>query len=446
MGQQTDVPRRLGELPFRQSQHKHGVHLRQAHPARRGKDDAVKALGDVPHVGGAQQQSEQLGVIGGGQGFLPHHARQLVEQLHDGVPLPQRLLGGGQLAPAAQVGGEVAQRFLRAKPLQKQIDLPGGLGGGPVPGFGDEFLRPAHQKLPCLLCQRQCAGVLLGGAVAVSRRAAGEGGAPVLRLEGPCIGIVFQRALGVLRQAGQPGLEQPHHGAGIDAAAQNFQRGMHRPRGGGVLRRGGFVAEQRNVLQPELIAHGGAVAVRAAADDRHFPVGRARSGPGADGCGNGLGLVLPGSRRVLHNVRRGRVHGALRGVGRVRQQQVQFGQRAGVAAVPGEQRGMGGHPRAAGHLLEQRRHPPPAAEGAHAVIRGIGIAAEAHRHIGDGQHGRQHVPLGGVEGVELVNEHCPPRKPRGVQRPGGALHPVAGVHGGLLQKRLVSSKNQRQFA
>ena len=213
-----------------------------------------------------------------------------------------------------------------------------------------------------------------------------------------------------------------------------------------MLRRGGFVTEQRNVLQPEPIAYGGAVAVRAAADDRHFPIRCARSGPGADGRGGSLGLVLPGSRRVLHNVRRGGVHGALGGVGRVRQQQVQFGQCAGVAAVLGEQRGVGVHPRIPGHPFQQRCHPPPAAEGAHAVIRGVGITAEAHRHIGDGQHGRQHGPLGGVEGVELVNEHRPPRKPRGVQRLGGPLHPVARVHGGLLQKGLVGGKNQRQFA
>ena len=52
----------------------------------------------MPHVGGAQQQREQFGVVGGGEHFVPQQQGQLVQQVHDHVPLPQHFVRFGQAA------------------------------------------------------------------------------------------------------------------------------------------------------------------------------------------------------------------------------------------------------------------------------------------------------------------------------------------------------------
>ena len=72
------VAGRLGELPFCQTDHKDRVGFRQAHTSGRGHDDAVQTLRDMPQIGGAQQQGEQLGVVSRGKGFVPQQQRQLV--------------------------------------------------------------------------------------------------------------------------------------------------------------------------------------------------------------------------------------------------------------------------------------------------------------------------------------------------------------------------------
>ena len=67
VGQQALIAGRLGELPLQQADHKDGIGLGQAHTARRCHDHTVKALGDMPHVGRAQQKRKKLGVLGRGQ-------------------------------------------------------------------------------------------------------------------------------------------------------------------------------------------------------------------------------------------------------------------------------------------------------------------------------------------------------------------------------------------
>ena len=90
-----------------------------------------------------------------------------------------------------------------------------------------------------------------------------------------------------------------------------------------------------------------------AADDRHAAVGRALPCAGGDLGGDGLGLGLTGRRGVVGDGRVRGVNGKLRRVGRVGQQQVQLGQRGGVgvAAVRGQDLGVGGDVRIVRHPL-----------------------------------------------------------------------------------------------
>ena len=246
MGQQAAVTGGLGELPLRQAQHKAGVGLRQAHAAGSGKDDAVHALGDMPHVAGAQKQREQVGVLGGGKhrALRPRQAHHLVQQGHDHVPLPQSLVGGGQLPRRAQLLRQGVQGVGRAQGFQKAVDAPGQRRH--VGAFGAVRKPPdaGHQKGAGLLGQGQLPGLLRIAAGVVAAGAAGELGAPVRGRERPGIGVVFQRALGFGRKVDQAGLDQPQDGGGIDAAPQQVQRRVDGAGGGGVFRGGGLVAEQ----------------------------------------------------------------------------------------------------------------------------------------------------------------------------------------------------------
>ena len=61
--------------------------------------------------------------------------RQLVQQAHDNVPLPQYLICVGQTAPVTQRGGQTVQRILGSEGLQEQVKLLCQRGGGRTGGF-----------------------------------------------------------------------------------------------------------------------------------------------------------------------------------------------------------------------------------------------------------------------------------------------------------------------
>ena len=128
---------------------------------------------------------------------------------------------------------------------------------------------------------------------------------------------------------------------------------MHGAGGGGVLRRGGFVAKQRDALQAEFVPQCAKIPSGVAADDRHAAVGHSGAGTDGDGGGHGLGLGLAAGGGIADDGRVGWVHRAVRRIGRVGQQQVQFGQRgdAGVALVLGQNYRAGGHVGVGGHPL-----------------------------------------------------------------------------------------------
>ena len=223
---------------------------------------------------------------------------------------------------------------------------------------------------------------------------------------------------------------------------------MHGAGGGGGFRRGGFVAEQGDVLQAELIPQRAEVLPDIAADDRHAAVRHPGAGARGNGGRHGLGLGLAAGGRVADDGRGVGVHRALRRVGGVGQQQVELGQdgRAGVAGVVGQRAGMYRHAGVRRHAAQRGGHHFGAAEQPHAAVAVLqAVAAQADRHVSHRQHGRQQGALGGVEGIELVDEHRPPRKKLRVQGAGRQLLAVAGVHGALLQQRFVRAVDQRQF-
>ena len=102
VGQKSLVPGCFGELPLRQADHKHCIGFGQTHTARRGQNDTVQALGNMSHIGGAQQQREQLCIIRRGQNLVTQQLSQLIEQPHDDVPFPQDFVGFRKAALAAQ--------------------------------------------------------------------------------------------------------------------------------------------------------------------------------------------------------------------------------------------------------------------------------------------------------------------------------------------------------
>ena len=461
MGQQAGIPRRLGEFPFRQAQHKAGIGLRQAHPAGGGEDHTVQALGDVPHVGGAQQQPEQVGVFGRFEGVRGpacgagqlHH---IVEQPGDHVPLPQGLVGRRQFPLGPQVFRQAFQRRLGPQGDEEEIDLPGQGGDIRPPGPGKETVGPLHQKGAGLFRPGQILPVLVRPAVGVAAGVAGEGGAPVLRPQRPGIGIVFKGADRFLRQIRQPGLDQAQQCRAAQPAAQQVQGGHHRPGRGGVFRGGGFVAEQRNVLQPEFVPHRRQVGRGVPADHRHAAVGRPGPGPGAHRRRHRLGLLLPavgledGDGRPFRGVG---VHRQLGGIPRVGQKKGEFRQRRGVlmAQILIEQLGVAAHARPGRHVPQRRRHLLRPAEHPEAAVRRLqAVAAQTDRHVRRRQHCRQQRPLGRVEGIEFINVHRPAGEevlPAGFLQPAGRqLLPVARVHAGLGQQAFIRAIDQRQFA
>ena len=128
---------------------------------------------------------------------------------------------------------------------------------------------------------------------------------------------------------------------------------MYGAGGGGVLGRGGFVAEQRDALQAELIPQRAKIPGGVAADDRHAAVRHPGAGAGRDGSGHGFGFGLAVGGGMADDGRVGGVYRAVRRVGRVSQQQVQLGQRGGtgVALILVQNHGVGGHVGIGGHAL-----------------------------------------------------------------------------------------------
>ena len=167
----------------------------------------------MSHIRRAQQQREQLGVVRGGKDFIPQQPRQLVQQTHDNVPLPQYLICIWQTAPVTQRGGQTVQRILGSEGLQEQVKLLCQRGGGRTGGFFHKGGDALHQKRAGGLGVGKRLHVLLCVAPGIARRAAGEGPAPVGGSQRPSVGVVFQCALLGVRQVNKAGFQQTQHAA-----------------------------------------------------------------------------------------------------------------------------------------------------------------------------------------------------------------------------------------
>ena len=402
----------------------------------------------MPHIRGAQQQGEQVIIISRGDG-LPcgQQVHHLVQQLGDHIPFPQGFVRVGQIPAGPQVIGQLLQGLLRPQALQKVVNLRRHGGGIRVAGTVHKFLHPRHQKAAGFLGALQVLLALFAHPVGVALRVAGKGFPPVLRMQRPGIGIVFQCALAVPVHIHQTGFQQAQQRRGGQTAAQQIQRCMDRTGRGGVFRRCGFITEQRDILQPEFIPDLRQVLVDRAADHRHFVIRHTRTGTRFDGCRHGLGLRLAAVRLIIGNSRGGGVHLCLRRIGRIRQQKAKLRQHRGifVAHILGQADFFTGHPRTGRHGFQGIGHPPRTAE--HAIVRLVRslVTAQAYRYIGNRQHGRQHGALGVVERIKFINVHRAARKKGLVQAFGRQLHTVAGVHGRLGQQGFIGSKNQGQF-
>ena len=373
-----------------------------------------------------------------------HH---LVQQLGDHIPFPQGFVRVGQVPACTQAIGQLLQGLLRPQALQKVVNLRRQGGGIHIAGTIHKFLYPRHQKTAGFLGALQVLLALLAHPVGVALRVAGKGFPPVLRMQRPGIGIVFQCALAVPVQVHQAGFQQAQQRRGGQTAAQQIQRCMDRTGRGGVFRRCGFITEQRDILQPEFIPDLQQVLIDRAADHRHFVIRHTRTGTRFDGCRHGLGLRLAAVRLIIGNSRGGGVHLCLRRIGRIRQQKAKLRQHRGifVAHILGQADFFTGHPRTGRHGFQGIGHPPRTAE--HAIVRLVRslVTAQAYRYIGNRQHGRQHGALGVVECIKFINVHRTARKKSLVQAFGRQLHAVAGVHGRLGQQGFIGSKNQGQF-
>ena len=449
VGQQTGIPGRLGELPLRQAQHKNRLGLGQPHPARRGEDDAVHALGDMAQIGGPQEKGEQVIVLCRRDRGIPRHQPDhLVQKLRHNVPFPQCLVGAGQIPLAAQFPRQRLNRLRGAKLFQKKVDAAGHLLHVGVPAAVHQLLDFGDEEAPGRLGVFKIRAVLIAEPVGVARRIAGKGLAPVPGTQRPGVGVVFQRAEDFLFQIHQAGFDQTQNRAGADPAAQQFQRRMDRAGRGRVFRRGGLIAEQWNALQAKFIPDRRQIGFGGTADDRHFAVGNAGAGFCLDGGRHRFCLLLAAVGAADHNGRVAGIHRRLRRIGRVSQKQGQFRQSRGipVAQILGQVLHMAGHPRTLRHRHQAVGHPARSAEQTCPALALLQtVAAQSHRHIGYRQHGGQHGTLGVIEGIKFINVHRTARKKFRFQHPGRAAHPVAGVHGSFGQKALVAAVDQRQF-
>ena len=407
----------------------------------------------MPQVGGAQQQPEQLGVLRRGHRLGAQQPGHLVQQAHHHVPLPGGLLGGGD-APGRPQGlhlgllGLFGPQGFQAEP-QRPADL---LGRG-VPAAAAQGLHRPDQEGPGLVGGLQGGLLLFGQLLAAEAPGAfGKGRPPLGGFGRPGIGVVFQGAGLFLGQAGQAGLDEGRELLGVVRPLGQLQQGGDGRRRGAESRGGGLVAPQGDVRHPELVPDGGTVAVQVPADHRDPAAAHPLGHQAADGAGGGPGFFLPAGRGKQPDLLC-RCGGRLAPAGG---QQLFQGRQPGgvlVAQVLPQQQGRGHFgPVLAGQLLQPGPHRLGPREQPQAVRRGgLAVVAQGHRHLGQGgQHGPHQPLLGGVEGIELVDEHRPPLQesghppfgPGGFQPGRRQLDPVGGVHAGLLQQGLVALVDQ----
>ena len=78
VGQKARLGRRTGKLALRKAQHEHIIRCIQTHLARAGQHHGIQRLGDVPEVGRAQQQAEQVFVFWDGDALPTQQVGHLV--------------------------------------------------------------------------------------------------------------------------------------------------------------------------------------------------------------------------------------------------------------------------------------------------------------------------------------------------------------------------------
>ena len=456
VGQQARLAGRGGEFALGEAQHKDIVRCVKAHLACAGQHHGVQRLGDVAEVGRAQQQPEQLFVLGDGDALAAQQARHLIQQAHDHVPLPGGFLGGGD-APLGPDGLHLrGLSVLRAQLLQAEVE-----GTAHLLGVGRAELRAqavggGDEKGAGLFGPGKIFFVLVGGLhIAEAPGVLLEGRAPRRRVGRPGVGVVLKGADLFLGEGAEAGLGQGGELFRQLCTPGESQQTPHRRGRGAELGSRRLIAIEGDVRHPELVLDGGAVFRDVAADHRHLPAADALPHEAADGGSGGAGFFLPaGSGEKLYlRAGRGRVTPA-RG-----QQLGRSGEAGGVgmAHIPAQQF-RHGHRSAvpAGQLAQLGRHLLRAGEKAHIPRHERGaVVAEGHRH--GGQRGQQgaHQPLfRGVEGVELVDKDGPvPQELRqfapgqcGLEAGCGQLQPVGGVHACPGQQGLVALKDEGQFA
>ena len=448
MGQQSLIAGRLGECPFFNADHEHRIRFGQAHSPRRGQDHTVQALGDMPHIGGAQQERKQFGVIGSRQRFLPQQLGQLVEQPHDYVPFPQNFVRFRQTPLGPQRFSQCIQGVFRAQILQEKIQLLCERGCVGIFGALQKLLCPFRHIGAGRLGVLPGADVLFPFRSCVTGGTAGKRSTPVGRFQRPGVGIVFQSCLLAFRQVYQPGFEQTKYRAAGQTTACQFQCRMYRTGRRRIFRRGGLITEQWDVLQPKLIADRAQILFGIPANHRHTVVGRTGAGTSRNFGRHRFGLRLTAGRSMAHNGGILRRNGALRCIGGVRQQQIQLRQcrRIGMAQILGQCIDMYRHTGIRCHAPQAGRHRFCTAEQSHTAVTVLyTVAAQADGDIGYRQHSCQQSALGRIKSIEFINVDGTPRKKIRVQILRSQLLAVARVHGALPQHGFVRAVNQGKF-
>ena len=456
MGQEARLAGRGGKLALGESQHKDVVRRIEAHLARAGQHHSVQRLGDVAEVRGAQQQAEQLLVLGDGDALTTQQAGHLVQQAHDHIPLPGGFLGGGD-APLGPDGLHLRGLcFLGPQLLEAEVKGAAHLLGAGGAELCTQTVGGRYKEGAGLLGSGEVLGILGGGVcVAEAPGILLEGSAPRCRARRPCIGVVLEGADLLFGEGTQARLCQRGELFGQLCAPGNGQQAAHRRGRSAELRGGRLVAVKGDVRHPELVPDGGAVLCNVAADHGDPAAADALPHEAADGRSSSPGFLLPagGGEELYFRAGRGRVALARRQQpGRCRE-----AGGIGVAHVPAQQL-RHGHLGAApaGQLAQLCRHLLCTREKAHIPRdEGGAVVAKGHRHGGQRGQQRTHQPLfRGVEGVELVDEHLPAAQKLRQSSPGkGVLEAgrsqreaVGGVHARPGQQGLVALKDEGQLA
>ena len=294
VGQQARLAGRGGKFALGEAQHKDIVRCVKAHLACAGQHHGVQRLGDVAEVGRAQQQPEQLFVLGDGDALAAQQACHLVQQSHDHVPLPGGFLGGGD-APLGPDGLHLrGLSVLRAQLLQAEVE-----GAAHLLGVGRAELRAqavggGDEKGAGLFGPGKVFSVLVGGLhIAEAPGVLLEGCAPRRRVGRPGVGVVLKGADLFLGEGAEAGLGQGGELFRQLRTPGNGQQTPHRRGRGAELGSRRLVAVERDVRHPELVLHGGAVFRDVAADHRHLPAADALPHEAADGGSGGAGFFLP---------------------------------------------------------------------------------------------------------------------------------------------------------